>query len=78
MTLESVLDDIKKRDDQDSGRALAPAKRASDAMLIDTSDMSPEEVIDIMVDVIRQRESLKAPWERHQGASKEMKDHAEE
>jgi len=48
-------------------------------MLIDTSDMSPEEVIDIMVDVIRQRESLKAPWERHQGAtSKEMKDHAEE
>ena len=78
VTLESVLDDIKKRDDQDSGRVLAPAKRASDAMLIDTSDMSPEEVIDIMVDVIRQRESLKAPWERHQGASKEMKDHAEE
>ncbi len=56
VTLESVVNDIKKRDEQDSGRALAPAKRASDAMLIDTSDMSEEEVVDIMVDVIRHKE----------------------
>ena len=55
-TLESVMDEIQKRDAQDSGRALAPAKRASDAMLIDTSDMSEEEVVDIMVDVIRHKE----------------------
>lgn len=71
VTLENVMEEIQKRDEQDSGRALAPAKRASDAMLIDTSEMSPEEVIDIMVDVIRRRESLKAPWERHQDDSKE-------
>ena len=36
---EEVLADVKQRDEQDSGRAAAPLRRAEDAVLLDTSDM---------------------------------------
>lgn len=39
---ESVLADIKKRDERDSGRSLAPLKKAADARLLDTSRMDIE------------------------------------
>ena len=36
---EEVLADVKQRDEQDSGRAAAPLRRAADAVLLDTSAM---------------------------------------
>jgi cytidylate kinase len=50
------------RDRQDSERQLAPTKRADDAILIDTSEMSIREVVDVMIDVIRQREQVQPSW----------------
>jgi len=38
----AILEDIKKRDKRDSERALAPLKPASDAHLLDTTDMNIE------------------------------------
>jgi cytidylate kinase len=38
----SILEDIKKRDKRDSERVLAPLKPASDAHLLDTTDMNIE------------------------------------
>ena len=38
--------EIVRRDEQDSSRAFAPLKQAEDAVLIDTSRMTPEEVLD--------------------------------
>jgi cytidylate kinase len=42
---EDVLADIRSRDARDSGREVAPLKPAADAVLLDTSDLTPEEAI---------------------------------
>ena len=41
---ESVLQDLKERDERDSKRQTAPLKPADDAVIIDTSTMSAQEV----------------------------------
>ena len=43
-TLESITKDIEERDYRDSHREIAPLKAADDAVIIDTSDISVEEV----------------------------------
>lgn len=45
VTLEEIEADIKKRDEQDSTRAVAPLKKAPDAFEIDTSSLSVEGVL---------------------------------
>ena len=42
---EEVLADITARDERDSGRAVAPLRPAPDAMLLDTSNLDPDEAI---------------------------------
>jgi CMP/dCMP kinase len=42
---EDVLADIRSRDERDSGRDVAPLKAAPDAMLLETSHLSPEGAI---------------------------------
>ena len=42
---EELEREIVRRDEQDSSRALAPLKRAEDAVLIDTSSMTIDEVL---------------------------------
>lgn len=44
VTYEQILADINKRDYDDMHREVAPLKRAEDAKLLDTSDMTIEEV----------------------------------
>ena len=46
---EKVLEDIKVRDYNDSHRAFAPLKQADDAVLVDTTNMSIDEVIDFVL-----------------------------
>lgn len=48
-TVESVLEEIQRRDTYDSGREIAPLRPAEDAHLIDTSQMSIEQVVDAIV-----------------------------
>ncbi len=43
---DSILEDIKKRDYQDSHRQFSPLKKADDAIEIDSSNLSIEEVVD--------------------------------
>lgn len=45
MTYESVLEDVRARDDRDMNRAEAPMKPADTAVLIDTSDLSIEAAV---------------------------------
>ena len=47
--LEDVLEDIRRRDARDGGRADAPLARAADAVLLDTSEMT----IDLAADAAR-------------------------
>lgn len=46
--ISDILQDIKNRDDEDSNREVAPLKKASDAMEIDTSAYSVEDVVEII------------------------------
>jgi cytidylate kinase len=50
--LEDIEKDIIERDNRDMNRAVAPLKQAPDAVLVDTSDMSVDEVIDCLHQLI--------------------------
>ena len=49
---EDVLREMKERDAQDSGRAIAPAIPAPDAVHLDNSGMSVEESVQAVIDLI--------------------------
>ncbi|MEW6101619.1 MAG: (d)CMP kinase [Candidatus Omnitrophota bacterium] len=46
VTLEEIEKDLKNRDTIDSSREFAPLKKADDAIYIDTTDLTIEEVVD--------------------------------
>jgi CMP/dCMP kinase len=48
-TLEEVERDIQQRDNNDSTRRTAPLKPASDAIIIDSTDLSAEQVVEAML-----------------------------
>ena len=50
--LEEIAHDIEERDRRDMTREIAPLKQAEDAVLVDTSDMTIEQVIDRIVALI--------------------------
>lgn len=60
---EQILDEIQKRDYQDSHRSLNPLRQAEDAELLDTSDMTMEEVIEAVSSIITSRTG-KTPSDR--------------
>ncbi|WP_300408172.1 (d)CMP kinase [Lagierella sp.] len=49
----SILEDLKRRDEIDINRKISPLKRAEDAKLIDSTDMSLQEVIEEVITNIR-------------------------
>ena len=49
---DKILEDIKKRDYQDSHRANSPLVKADDATLIDSSNMSIDEVVDKILSLV--------------------------
>lgn len=51
---EDVLSDMIKRDYDDSHRAIAPLKKAEDAILVDTSDIGLEESIQLIIRTIKE------------------------
>jgi len=51
-TLDAVETDMRRRDENDSTRNLAPLKPAEDAIRIDSTDLSVEAVVDRMLTVI--------------------------
>ena len=55
-TYEEVLRDLSYRDLQDSTREAAPLKPAEDAALVDTSEMSFDESVDAVADLIRKKQ----------------------
>ncbi len=55
VTLEEVIRDMEYRDRQDSQRALAPLRQAEDAVLVDTTRLSIDEVVATILAMIRSR-----------------------
>ncbi len=52
---EEVLSDIRARDERDSSRSAAPLKAATDALLLDTSDLDIEAAFDAAVGLIKRK-----------------------
>ena len=50
-----VLADVRRRDHLDSTRAVSPLRAASDAVVVDTSDMTESEVIAHLLALVQQR-----------------------
>ncbi len=53
ITLEEVESDVRSRDRIDSTRNCAPLKKADDAVYIDTTDMTVEEVVNTILKIVR-------------------------
>lgn len=56
--IEQVTRDLSERDYKDSNRSVSPLKKAEDAVCIDTTDMSIEEVCDKIIELSKDREIL--------------------
>ena len=54
-TYEDIVEDVKKRDYIDSHRAFAPLKPADDAIMLDTSDLSIDEVVEAIIKIIDEK-----------------------
>lgn len=54
-SLQAILEDIQARDDRDMNRAVAPLKPAVDAVILDTTKMSIEEVLAAVLDEARHK-----------------------
>ncbi len=52
---DQVLEDIKKRDYQDMHREHSPLTKAEDAVEIDTSDMTLDEVCEAVLNIVREK-----------------------
>lgn len=50
-----VLQDIKARDERDQSRAVAPLKPASDAMVVDTSELDADAVFETAMNIVQVR-----------------------
>ena len=55
LTFQETLADINTRDERDSTRADSPLRIAEDAIVIDTTELSVEEVFARMLEVVRER-----------------------
>ncbi len=55
ITFEEVLENVRERDRIDSGREVSPLKKADDALVLDNSDMSVEEQMEWIKEVIRKK-----------------------
>lgn len=54
-TLEKVLEDINRRDANDTGRTAAPLKKAKDAIEVDTTGLSVEAVEESIFHIVKER-----------------------
>ena len=54
-SLSELIDEIRRRDDFDSNRGHSPLKKAFDAIEIDTTDLSIDEQVKLMLGIVKQK-----------------------
>lgn len=57
VTYQDLVNEIKERDYNDSHRKFAPLAIAPDAIVIDTTKLSVEQVVDFIIDVVNSKEA---------------------
>jgi cytidylate kinase len=55
LTLEGVQRELQVRDETDRSRAHSPLRRAEDAILVDTTHLTPQETLAILLEEARRR-----------------------
>lgn len=55
VTLSQIAEDVRKRDETDMNRSVAPLKKAEDAMLLDTSALNMADIINIISNEVKFR-----------------------
>jgi cytidylate kinase len=58
LSLQQVESDLQRRDHLDSEREVSPLKKATDAIHVDTTNLSIEDEIEKIVGIVRKRESM--------------------
>lgn len=53
--LEEIKAQIRERDERDMNREISPLKQAEDAVLVDTSDMSIDEVVERILGIVEEK-----------------------
>jgi CMP/dCMP kinase len=66
-SLESVEQDMIRRDRNDTNRSLSPLKPAQDAIRIDASHLTPDQVVDRMTESIERADRVSAPCPSRNG-----------
>lgn len=54
-TLEEVEENVRMRDEQDMNRPVAPLRKAEDAILVDSSDMTIDQVVDEIIRICEEK-----------------------
>ena len=57
--IEEIREDIRKRDQRDMTREISPLRQAEDAILLDSSDLSIEQVVNRILDIYREKAGAK-------------------
>jgi cytidylate kinase len=52
---DDLLSEIQERDDRDRNRTVSPLRPAEDALLLDSTSMSIEQVVDISLEFIKSK-----------------------
>ena len=55
VTYEEIEASIRERDERDMNREVSPLRQAEDAVLVDTSDMTIDEVKEAILDIIAEK-----------------------
>jgi cytidylate kinase len=55
VTFKEVYDDMVQRDYADSHREIAPLKQADDAVLADTTGLEPEQSLELILNIVKER-----------------------
>jgi cytidylate kinase len=58
VSLQQIVDDLKARDERDSGRECSPLERAKDAIEIDSTTLRIDEVVDRVLAVLERRQLI--------------------
>jgi cytidylate kinase len=56
-SLQEIAADIKDRDYRDMHRDLSPLKQADDAILVDSSDMTIEQVVERILEIVKEKQA---------------------
>lgn len=59
-TLEQVREDLERRDHRDQGRVEAPLRPAEDAVVVDTTGMTPEAQVEAVLEAVRRHPAFPA------------------